>query len=149
MKVILLKDVADVGKEGDLVNVKPGYFNNFLAVRQLAVQATPEALKNWKAIQKQKKKIEAANREEAEKVKAQVEAMKLTLKAKAGENGRLFGSVTSQDIVDGLAAQGVEVDKKKIDLDEPIRELGEKQVAIKVYPGIKASLAIEVVAVTE
>lgn len=145
MKVILLQNVDKLGMSGDLVDVKPGYFNNYLGPRQLAIKASPEAMKNWKIIQKNRKKVEAKNREEAQEIKEKLEEIEVEIKAKSGDQGRLFGSVTSQDIADALKKDfGIDIDKKKLDMAEPIKELGDQTIPVKVYPEIQADLKVKV-----
>lgn len=145
MKVILLKDVKNLGKAGELVNSKPGYFHNFLAANGLAVEATPAAVKNWKAEQKRLQAEEAAQKAEAEALKVKIEGLEVKVQAKGGGNGKLFGSVTSQDIADAVKAQaGLELDKKKIELKESIREVGTHTVEVRVYTDTTASLKVVV-----
>lgn len=145
MKVILKSDVKDLGRIGDVVNVKDGFARNFLVPQGLAAEAST---KNVKAFEHEKKKIQ----EMARKVKAgaaglaeQIAAAKITIKAKAGEEDKLFGSVTSMDIAEALKVAGIDVDKKKIQLDEPIKRLGEYTVAIKLHSEVSAQLNVQVV----
>ncbi|HTZ16815.1 MAG TPA: 50S ribosomal protein L9 [Dissulfurispiraceae bacterium] len=145
MKVILKNDVKDLGRIGEVVNVKDGFARNFLVPQGLAVEAST---KNVKAFEHEKKKIQ----EMAKKVKAgaaglaeRIAAAKITIKAKAGEEDKLFGSVTSMDIVEALKAEGIEIDKKKVQLDEPIKRLGEYQVVVKLHHEVSAQLNVQVV----
>jgi large subunit ribosomal protein L9 len=145
MKVILKNDVKDLGRAGEVVNVKDGFARNYLVPQGLAVEAST---KNVKEFEHEKKKIQ----EMARKVKAgatglaeQIAAAKIVIKAKAGEEDKLFGSVTSMDIADALKAAGIEIDKKKIQLDEPIRRLGEHTVAVKIHSEVSAQLNVQVV----
>ncbi|MDD7593763.1 MAG: 50S ribosomal protein L9 [Peptoniphilaceae bacterium] len=144
MRVILLKDVKGLGKAGDLVNSKPGYYHNFLAANQLAVEATPAVVKEWKAKQKRMAEEEAARKAEAEKLKAQLDQTEVTVEAKGGGNGKLFGSVTNQDIAQALEKQGITIDKKKIELKESLREAGETSVDVRVYPEMVAKLKVRI-----
>lgn len=144
MRVILLKDVKGLGKAGELVNSKPGYYHNYLAANQLAVEATPQVVKEWKAKQKRMAEEEAARKAEAEKLKEQLDQTEVTVEAKGGGNGKLFGSVTSQDIAEALAKQGIVVDKKKIELKESLREAGETSVDVRVYPEMVAKLKVRI-----
>lgn len=145
MKVILLEDVQGTGKKGDLVNVKTGYFQNFLAKQGLALQATPEVIKKWRAMEKQRAKEEEARRQEALRLQKKLEESELTLKAKAGESGKLFGAVTAQDIADALHKElGLEIDKKKIEIREPLKSLGHHQVEIRIYPEMVARLPLTI-----
>jgi large subunit ribosomal protein L9 len=145
MRVILKSDVKDLGNIGEVVNVKDGFARNFLVPKGLAVEAST---KNVKVFEHEKKKIQ----EMARKVKAgaaglaeKISAAKIIIKAKAGEEDRLFGSVTSMDIADALKAEGIEIDKKKIQLDEPIKRIGEYSVAIKLHSDVSAQLNVQVV----
>jgi len=145
MKVILKSDVKDLGRIGEVVNVKDGFARNFLVPQGLAVEAST---KNVKAFEHEKKKIQ----EMAKKVKAgaagiaeKIAAARITIKAKAGEEDKLFGSVTSMDIVEALKAEGIEIDKKRIQLDEPIKRLGEYQIAVKLHSEVSAQLNVQVV----
>ncbi len=144
MKVILKQDVKGSGKKGDVVKVSDGYARNLLIPKGLAMEAT-EA--NMRALKQQKKKEaeeEAARRAEAEAAKALLEKKIITVEGKAGEGGRLFGSITSKDIAEALEKEGVTVDKKKIDLTQPIRSQGTFQVPVKLYQGINAEITVKV-----
>ena len=146
MKVILLKDVKSLGQEGDLVEAKDGYARNFLLPRNLAVEATLENRKKWE----QRKKMESAKkkeeRNEALALKKKIESIVLELEGKAGEGGRLFGSITSKDIADGLAKNHrIKIDKRKIELKDNIKTIGKTQVEIRVYPEISANLKVDVI----
>lgn len=146
MKVILLKEVKGLGKAGDLVNSKPGYFHNFLEKNGAAVLATPAVVKKWKADQEKKKAQEEERRQEAMALKDQLEGLQVTVQAKGGGAGRLFGSVTAQDIADALQKEhGLLIDKKKVELKESIRETGDFTVSIRVYPEVLASVKVQVV----
>ncbi|NLY43775.1 MAG: 50S ribosomal protein L9 [Clostridiaceae bacterium] len=146
MKVILKEDIKGKGKKGELVNVSDGYARNYLLPKGLAVEATKTNI-NALEIQKQSQ----ARKKEKEKQLAQELAEKLsrstiTIKAKAGENGKLFGSITSKDIADALQAQyKIDIDKKKIHLQESIKMLGVAEVEVRVYPEITAKLKVNVV----
>ena len=146
MKIILLKDVKDIGKEGDLVNSKDGYARNFLLPRNLAIEATPANLKKWEAKKNvaETKKIE--EQKEANIIKENLEKLTVEIKAKGGTGGRLFGSITSLDISSALKKQhNIEIDKRKIELKENIKAAGSKEVDIRVYPEIIAKLKVNVV----
>lgn len=145
MEVILQQDVDNLGHMGDVVRVKPGYARNFLLPRGLAVLADR---KNLAELEHQKRGV-AARRAKAEKA-AQDSARKLEgvvvrIEARAGEEGRLFGSVTNQDVQRALAAQGLEMDRKKILLDAPIKALGEFDVAVSLGVGVKGKIKVAVV----
>ncbi|OIO29351.1 MAG: 50S ribosomal protein L9 [Nitrospirae bacterium CG1_02_44_142] len=146
MKVILKEDVKNLGKMGDMVNVAEGHARNFLIPQKLAVEAIT---KNIKALELQKKVIqEKANKEKnsAQALSEKIAALNLTIKAKAGEEEKLFGSITSMDIAAELKNEGIDIDKKKISIDEPIKRLGAYTVGVKVHPDITTQLNITVVA---
>ncbi|AKL97347.1 50S ribosomal protein L9 [Clostridium aceticum] len=146
MKVILLQDVKGQGKKGDIVNVSDGYARNFLFPKNLAVEATGG---NMKTLEQQNKAKEQKQQEELKKAKdlaAKIEKITVELKAKAGEGGRLFGSVTSKDISELVNKKhGIKLDKKKIVLPDPIRELGVKYLEVKIQPGVTAKLKVHVI----
>ena len=146
MKVILLKDVKGLGKEGDLVNAKDGYARNFLFPKNLAIEATPGNKKKWE----EKRKLEEARKkkefQEAMKLKERIETLNVELKGKAGEGGRLFGSITSSDISDALMEQHkIEIDRRKIELKDNVKSLGITEVEVKVYPEVSARLKVKVI----
>jgi len=145
MKVILKEDVKNLGTMGQIVDVSDGYVRNFLTPRGLAVEAN---IKNIKSLEHQKKIIQ----EKAKKIKNQaqdlssrISAMTLVIKAKAGEEGKLFGSVTAMDVAEALKNEGVEIDKRKIALDEPIRRLGAFTVSLKLHSEIPTQVNVQVV----
>lgn len=145
MKVILKEDVKNLGKMGDIVNVAVGYANNFLIPKKLAVEAITENIKaiehQKKMIQEKAKKIKNASKDLADKIAS----LTLNIKAKAGEEEKLFGSITSMDIADALKNEGIDIDRKKILLEEPIKRLGSYSVSIKLHPDITAQLNITVI----
>jgi len=146
MEVILKEDVANLGHRGDVVKVADGYGRNFLLPRKLALQAT---LAN-KAVVEQMKSA-AARRSATEKAQAEELVTKLapvvlSFTRKSGEAGHLFGSVTSADIAAGLATSGFEVDRRKIQLEEPLKSIGEFSVAIKLYREVTAHVTVKILA---
>ena len=146
MKVILLKDVKGIGKAGELVNAKPGYFNNFLAKNELAIEATPAVQKRWKEEQKRLAAEEAERRAQAEALAAKLENAEITITAKGGGAGKLFGSITAQDTAAAVEHQtGLVLDKKKIELKDSIRTTGEHAVDVRVYAGMLARLTVKVI----
>lgn len=146
MKVILLKDVKSLGKKGELVNAKTGYARNYLIPNKLAIEATKTNIKKWKEDNKKRKKIEEKERQEALQLKEEIENKKIVFKMKSEDGGRLFGSITSKDISKELKKQiNINVDRKKIELDDNIKELGTKKVVIRLYPQITADLKVEVI----
>ena len=142
MKVILMQDVEPLGLEGDIVEVARGYARNYLVPKGISVEATNG---NLKMLEARKKKIMAKrmkDKEEAERIKENISQVVLTIKGKAGEEGKLYGSVTSRDIAQELENQNIIVDRKKIIIDEPIRTLGEYEVSIKLYPEVLAQIKV-------
>lgn len=145
MKVILQQDVKGKGKAGDVINVSDGYARNFLLPRGLAVEATKSNMNTLKEEKRRAQAKEAAADEQARSLKERLEQMELKIAAKAGENGRLFGAVTSKQLSETLKKQKINVDKKNIQLDEPIRALGVTPVNIRLRKGITAKLRVHVV----
>lgn len=144
MEVILQKDFEELGLEGEIVKVAGGYGRNYLIPKGFAVEATPQ---NLKALDLKRKKIEVRRlkaTEEAEKVKEELAGKVITLTQKAGEEGKLYGSVTSMDIAAALDKEGVVIDRKKIVLERPIKSLGEFEVPVKLYPGVSCQLKVVV-----
>jgi len=149
MKVILKSDVERLGRMGDLVDVKPGYARNFLLPKSLAALATN---KNVKMLAHEKQIIEAKIKKErlsAEEVAQKIAGLSISIPVKVGEEGKLFGSVVSKDIADAMMAAGMEIDKRKILLDKPIKTAGVFQVPIKVHHDVAASVKVEVVPNTD
>ncbi len=147
MVVILNRDIKGTGKAGDVVKVSDGYARNMLIPRGWATEATEgnvRSLEKQKAIAAEKKAEEkAAAQAQAEKIKT----LSVTIKTKAGDGGKIFGSITSKDIANALKAQyKLTVDKKKIQLDSPIKQTGEMEVAIKLYPEVTTTLKVVIVA---
>lgn len=145
MQVILKEDVKNVGQIGQILNVKDGYARNFLVPQGLAVEANP---KNVKALEHEKRKIQEIARKKkagAEDLSAKISAANVIIKAKVGEEDKLFGAVTAMDIADALKAAGIEVDKKKISLEEPIKRVGNYTVAVKIHSDVTANLTVQVV----
>jgi len=147
MIVILKKDVKGTGRAGDIVKVSDGYARNMLIPRGYATEATEgnvKSLEKQKAIAAEKKAEEKAA---AQALAEKINAVAVTIATKAGEGGRIFGSITSKDIADALKQQHkLTVDKKKIQLDNPIKQTGEMTVSIKLYPEVSASLKVTVTA---
>ena len=145
MKIILLKDVQKLGKEGDLVEVSDGYARNFLFPRKAALEATGDNLELWKEKKAKQEEEQKEQREKALKIKKELENKTLELKAKGGKGGRLFGAITSKDIAQGIKTQfGHGIDKKKIELKENIKEAGLRTIPVRVYPEITADLKVSI-----
>ena len=144
MKVILTKDVANVGKTGEMKTVADGYATNFLIPQQLAVPASGGAYRAYQhdiASREDKRKRE---REEAEIAATRIASTTLTMGVKVGEGGKLYGSINNQDIAEALGRRGIAIDKHKIDLEQPIKSLGTYKVAIKVAAGMTPEVTIVV-----
>ena len=144
--VILREDVKSLGKAGELVRVKPGYARNYLLPQGLAFEATEGNKKRIAAETRARGARDQAERTEAERFAATLGAVALTLKGKAGEEGKLFGSITAQDIADALAAQGHQVDKRRIELEHPIKTVGHHTVAVRLHSEVHAEVRVSVVA---
>jgi large subunit ribosomal protein L9 len=145
MEVILREDVKSLGKAGALVRVKPGYARNYLLPRGLAYEATEGNKKRIAAESKARDARATQDRTEAQAAADSLAAVAVTIAAKAGEADRLFGSITSQDIADALAAAGHPVDKRKIELEHPIKQLGEHLVPVRLHQEVHASVRVTVV----
>lgn len=146
MKVILLKDVKGKGKKGDVVDVPVGYANNFLFKQNLAEEATPGNLKALKARKQKDKQAEQEEKNEAVQLKEKLEKITVELKAKSGEGGRLFGSITSKQIADALKkSHNIKVDRRKIELAQPIRTLGHTNVPVKLHPDVTGTIKVHVI----
>lgn len=146
MKVILLKDIKGQGKKGDVKKVSAGYARNYLFKNNLAVEATPGNLKQLEA--KKRKLDEQAKQEKAEAIelKKALEKITVELKAKSGEGGRLFGSITNKQIADALKKEhGFKIDRRKIELSDPIKSLGVVNVPIKLHPDVQGTVKVHVV----
>jgi large subunit ribosomal protein L9 len=145
MKVFLKEDVQNLGRMGDVVSVADGYARNYLLPRNFAVEANEKNIREFehhkRMISEKAAKVRLAHASVAEKLSA----VTLTIRAKAGEEEKLFGSVTNMDISEALKAEGFEVDKKKILLEEPIKRLGEYTVEIKIHPEISARVKVQVI----
>lgn len=142
MRIILKQDFESIGFEGDTVDIARGYARNYLIPKGIAAEATHA---NLKALEMRKDKIMARrmkDKEEAERVKEKISQVTVGIRQKAGAEGKLYGSVTTRDIAQGLEKEGVVVDRKKISMDEPIRALGEFDVAIRLYPEVMATIKV-------
>lgn len=145
MKVILLDDVAKVGRRGEVRDVSDGYARNFLIPKKLALSATAGNLQNLDHIKKQQDAKAGRVKGEAEGLRQRIEELIYEEKRQASEEGKLFGSVTTQDLVDFLGRQGVKIERRRIQLDEPIKALGETAVVIRLHPEVTAQLRVAVI----
>jgi large subunit ribosomal protein L9 len=146
MEVILREDIKTLGKAGDLVKVKPGYARNFLLPKGLAYEATAGNRKRIDAESKARVARHAEERAGAEAVAAKLAAAPLALSRKAGEGDRLFGSITAQDLADALSAQGITLDRRRIELEHPIKTVGQHTVPVRLHPDVHAELRVTVTA---
>jgi large subunit ribosomal protein L9 len=144
VKVILTKDVPKLGKSGEMRMVADGYATNFLIPQQLAVPAAGGAYRAWQHDIASREDKRIRERGEAEIAATRIASTTLTMGVKVGEGGKLYGSITSKDIGDALARRGIQVDRHKIDLEEPLKTLGTYKVAIKVYAGMTAEVTVVV-----
>ena len=145
MKVILRKDFETLGKIGDVVAVKDGYARNYLLPRQIAYRATTSSLRALEEEKKQHERQEQKQLKDAEKIGSELEKVPITIAMKVGEDDKLFGSVTSQMIADSLKEKGFTVDKRTIELEEPIKTLGIFEVPVKLHAKISAKAKVWVV----
>ncbi|WP_267243545.1 50S ribosomal protein L9 [Streptomyces sp. PR69] len=147
MKIILTHEVSGLGTAGDVVDVKDGYARNYLIPRNFAIRWTKGGEKDVAQIRRARKIHEIATIEQANQIKAQLEAVKVRLAVRSGDAGRLFGSVTPADIASAIeAAGGPKVDKRRVELGSPIKTLGSHQVSVRLHPEVAATLGVEVIA---
>ena len=146
MKVILIKDVDNLGRIGDVKDVAPGYARNYLLRRGLVVAASPAQMKRLDVLQRQRAKEDQRRLSEAQQLAERLNLLEVTIRARVGEQGRLFGSVTNQDVAAALKEQhDIAIDRRDVALDEPIRSLGPHQVVVRLGEGIHAQLRVAVV----
>jgi large subunit ribosomal protein L9 len=146
IEVILREDIRTLGKAGEMVRVKPGYARNYLLPQGLAYEATEGNRKRIAAETRVRTARNQAERGEAERLAATLGGVSLTLSGKAGEEGKLFGSITTQDIADALARQGHTIDKRRIELEHPIKTTGQHTVLVRLHSEVQAELRVSVVA---
>ncbi|MFZ0638431.1 MAG: 50S ribosomal protein L9 [Candidatus Acidiferrales bacterium] len=144
MEIILQEDIEKLGTRGQVVTVKEGYARNYLLPQKLAIPANASNMKRLEKMRAAFAKKEATERESAQQQAAQLASVSLKLSRKAGESDQLFGSVTTGDIAEALAAQGYEIDKRKIQLTDPIKLVGEYPIAIKLYRDVTATVTLTV-----
>ena len=146
MKVVLRDDVENIGRKGDLIEVTDGFARNFLVPRGLAMKATKGVVQQAEAMRRNREARDARDREAAQALADQLTGKRIELRARAGEGGRLFGSVTSADVADAVRAQtGVELDRRKTQLAEPLKELGAVEVPVKLHSDVEVTLTVDVV----
>ncbi len=145
MEVILREDVQSLGKAGQLVKVKPGYARNFLLPRGLAFEATAGNKKRIEAEAKARATKANAEKAASEQLAARLGSITLAMRGKAGEEGKLFGSITAQDIADALAAEGFSVDKRKLELEHPIKTVGFHSVMVRLQAEVHAEVRVNIV----
>jgi len=145
MKVILIENVDNLGNIGDVVAVKEGYARNYLIPKKVAKEATPGNMKTLESLLKKKAAEEAKVLDGAKMLAEKLASLSISIPAQAGEEEKLFGSVSSEMISEALSQEGISIDKRDIVLDEPIKKLGIYQVSVKIHPQVKASLKVWVV----
>lgn len=146
MKVVLLKDVSGIGKRGEIVNVAEGHGRNFLIPRGMAQEATDGRVREIARNRQAKASKEERMAEEARKLAARIKGLSVKVEARAGEGGKLFGSVGNKDVAQALAAQsGIKLDRKKIELKESMKALGSYPALVRLHPGVQAEFTVEVV----
>ena len=147
MKVILLKDIKGSGKKDQIIEVSDGYARNYLLPRKLAAEATAEAVNSIERAKQAEKHREDVKRDEAEQQARALKGKVVIVKVRAGEGGRLYGSITTQEIADALKAQhGVELDKRKIELDEKVSTVGQTSMTLKLSAGVATKMVLNIVA---
>lgn len=145
MKVVLLEDVKNLGKKGDVVQVAGGHARNYLLPRRLAVEATEGKIKQLAQLRSAADRKKQLEESKASELAVRLENLSVRVYSRAGEGGKLFGSVNNKDIVDALWREhGIEVDKKKIVLKEPIKKLGTYSLPVKLYPSVQVHLSVTV-----
>lgn len=146
MKVILLDNIKGVGKKDEIINASDGYARNFLFPKKLAVEANNENMSKLKAKKQSEQYKKDVNKENAEKIAKKLDEITLTIKVKAGENGKIFGGVTSKEISEELKKQyKIDIDKKKIMLNENIKNLGSFDISMKLFEGVTGKLKVKVI----
>ncbi len=147
-QIILTKEVETLGAEGDTVQVADGYARNFLIPQGFAIAATPANLRRVESLRKKREAELAARKVQSEELAKKIGKLAVSVAAPVGADGKLFGSVTAADIADNLKAQGIEIDRKKIVMEHPLREVGAFEVVIKLHPEVQATVKVNVVAST-
>lgn len=146
MKVILTKDVSELGKKGDVVDVADGYARNYLVPKSLAVKASAGAMRQAETMREAREESEKRAREEADRIKGALEGTKVVVAARAGDEGKLYGSIGAADVAEALQKfAGIEVDRKTIEIDEAIRTIGMHEVTIRNHPDVEFTVSLDVV----
>lgn len=146
MKVILLEDVKSVGKKGQLINASEGYAKNFLLPKKLAVEATKANINELELKKRAEDKRKQEEYETAVQLSKQLEEKTVIISVKTGENGKLFGSVTNKEVAEELVKQtGLEIDKKKVSIGDPIKMVGERTATVKLHPKVTAEVTVKIV----
>lgn len=147
MKVILLQDVKALGKKGEIKDVADGYGRNFLIGKKLACEATPQNLKNLAVEQKKQADKAAAELAEAKRLAAELAKLQIDMPVKAGEGGKLFGSVTNKELAEAISAKvGAEIDKRKVEIKDPIKALGVAEVTVKLHSEVHQKVKVNIIA---
>ena len=145
MKIILKADVKDLGKKGEAVEVAEGYGRNYLIPRNLAFEASPAAIKQAEIEKQAQKKKEQKEEDKAKELAREMKDKVVVLKTKGGDTGKLYGSITAKDVTDAInKSLKMKLDKKKVELDEPIRALGTYTVTVRLYPGVSTEMKVVV-----
>ncbi|HYR10850.1 MAG TPA: 50S ribosomal protein L9 [Longimicrobium sp.] len=146
MQVILRDRIENLGNAGDVVDVKPGYGRNYLIPKGLAYEASPANVRRMEAERAAQGRKEAETLSEARQQAGAIEGVSLTFNARAGQEGKLFGSITSGDIADKLAEQGIQIDRRQIELEEPIKSLGVHSVPVRLHSQVRPEIKVWVIA---
>lgn len=147
MKVILKENIKGVGKKNEVINASDGYARNFLFPKNLAVEATPENMQKLDSQNQAKQYKKNVEKEEAQQIAKKLQTITLEIKVQAGENGKIFGSVSSKEIAENLEKQyKINIDKKKIEIKEPIKVLGTREVEVRLFEGVTGKIKVNVVA---
>ncbi len=144
MQVLLIEDVDKLGEQGQIVTVKPGFGRNFLIPRGLARQATASVIRAFEEERRQQSRKLGKKKEDAQNLAKELASMEVVVFAKVGEESRIFGSITTNNIADGLAAQGVTVDRRKIEIEDDIKMLGVYTASVKLHPEVDATIKVRV-----
>ncbi len=146
MKIVLRSDVDHLGRKGDLLEVADGYARNYLVPRGLAMKATRGVVAQAEAMRRSRAARDTRDQEAAEELASRLQATPIRVGARAGEGGKLFGSVTSADLADAVRSQaGIDLDRRAIELGEPLKELGTFEVAVRLHPNVTVALSVEVI----